>query len=372
MASPALQRRIRDAVEAGNGSMKYAGNHGRFIQSGNGRIRLMAADGEATPAGRFYYGTLLGLPVPTLYAYESPLIHDKYVEGFDGSRVLVRRKNAEGIWEPTAAGRNYFRYARDEIEVQVPVVALRRNNSLPLHWGRYAALPDRFTVGYLRSPPNQVAYRRLANQDQQDAFVKEAARRWMQENCERIMVDGQERLVVYQDSTPWFLADGPWLLNRRRTMFRDNGRPTTETILNRPLQGRVVLDGCWRPWDLHPSCLESTGDCAVRMLEACHIKWAKPSTRAERRTKDSRVPVPVFTREQIEAELDAIFAEMYSADRFPYETGWREEGVTSAMLLRYAEKHKLKAFVHHRERVVSRYVPDGANNLTPILYGGRA
>jgi hypothetical protein len=37
------------------------------------------------------------------------------------------------------------------------------------------------------------------------------------------------------------------------------------------------------------------------------------------------------------------------------------------MLLRYAEKHKLKAFVHHRERVVSRYVPDGADGRTPIL-----
>jgi hypothetical protein len=119
----------------------------------------MAADGEPTPAGHFYYGTLLGLPVPTLYAYESPLIHDKYVEGFDGSRVLVRRKNAAGVWEPTTAGRNYFRYARDEYEVQVPVVALKLNRSLPpdhvlpAWWGRYATLPDAFTVGYLRLAP---------------------------------------------------------------------------------------------------------------------------------------------------------------------------------------------------------------------------
>jgi hypothetical protein len=37
------------------------------------------------------------------------------------------------------------------------------------------------------------------------------------------------------------------------------------------------------------------------------------------------------------------------------------------MLLRYAEKHELKAFVHHRERMVSRYVREGANKCTPIL-----
>jgi hypothetical protein len=230
--------------------------------------------------------------------------------------VLVRRKNAEGIWEPTTAGRNYFRYARDEIEVQVPVATTRRDGTVPQHWGRYNTLPDHFTVGYLRSPPNQLAYRRLATQEQQDAFVREAALRWMQENCERYVIPfpareaGVVRLIVSYDSEPWILVDGPWLLNRRRTMFRDNGRPTTETILNRPLQGRVVLDGCWRPCDLHPSCLESTGDCAVRMLEACHIKWTRPSTRAERRAKDACMPVPVFSREQIEAELDAIVAEM--------------------------------------------------------------
>ena len=114
MASPALQQRIRDAVEGGAASLKYAGrtNHGRYIQSAGSRIRLMAADGEATAAGRYYYGTLLGLPIPTLYSYESPLIHDKYVMGHDNSMILVRRKNAEGLWEPTAAGRNYFRYAR--------------------------------------------------------------------------------------------------------------------------------------------------------------------------------------------------------------------------------------------------------------------
>ncbi len=369
MASPALQRRIRNAVEGGAVSLKYAGrnNHGRYLQSGGSRIRLMAADGEATAAGRYFYGTLQGLPIPALYAYESPLIHDKYVQGFDGSMVLVRRKNAEGIWEPTAAGRNYFKYARDEIEVQVPVVTPRPDGKIPAWWGRYGTLPDPFTVGYLRSPPNQAAYRRLATQAQQDAFVRQAVQRWLQEYGTRTIVDGQERLIVLLDSKPWILADGPWLLNRRRTMFRDNGRPTTETILNRPLQGRVVLDGCWRPWDLDPSCLASTGDCAIRMLEACHVKWLMPSRAARRGGNTARVPVPVFQRSQIEAELDKIFAEIHAEGEFPFERGWREEGVTSAMLLRYAEVHGLKAFVHHRERMVARYIPEGADGRTPIL-----
>jgi hypothetical protein len=103
------------------------------------------------------------------------------------------------------------------------------------------------------------------------------------------------------------------------------------------------------------------------MLEACHIKWSMPS-RAERRNgKNSRVPVPVFRRDQVEAELDKIFAEVHRAGEFPYERGRREEGVTSTMLLRYAEKHKLKAFVRHKDKMVERYVPEGANGYTAIL-----
>jgi hypothetical protein len=239
----------------------------------------------------------------------------------------------------------------------VPVVALRRNNSVPDWWGRYATLPE---------PPNQIAYRQLATEAQQNAFVRQAAEQWVQANARRIQIDGREYLIIFQDSTPWLLANGPWLLNRRRTMFRDNGRPTTETILNRPLQGLAIPDGCWRPWDLDPRCLESTGDCAVRMLEACHIKWMKPS-REERRVKDTRVRVPVFSREEIAAELDSIFGELHKVGEFPFETGWREEGVTSAMLLRYAEKHKLKAFVHHKDKLVERFAPEGANFYTGIL-----
>jgi hypothetical protein len=157
------------------------------------------------------------------------------------------------------------------------------------------------------------------------------------------------------------------LLNRRRTTFRDNGRPTTETILNRPLQGAVLLDGCWRPWDLDPRSLESTGDCAVRMLEMWHVKWAMPSGAERRKGNNSRVAVHVFRRCEVEAELDRIFAEVHREGEFPFEKGWCEEGVTSNMHLHYAEKHRLKAFVHHRDRLAIRFVPESANNLTPIL-----
>jgi hypothetical protein len=143
-------------------------------------------------------------------------------------------------------------------------------------------------------------------------------------------------------------------------MFRDNGRPTTETILNRPLQGRVVLDGCWRPWDLDPSCLASTGDCAVRMLEASHVKWVMPSRAARRGGNTARVPVPVFQRSQIEAELDKIFAELHAEGEFPFESGWREEGVTSVMLLAYAKRHGLKAFVHSAGGFIAKYIPETA------------
>jgi hypothetical protein len=46
------------------------------------------------------------------------LIDGKWVESFGGGRVLVRRKMADGTWQPTRAGEHYFRHTRDEWVVQ--------------------------------------------------------------------------------------------------------------------------------------------------------------------------------------------------------------------------------------------------------------
>ena len=72
-------------------------------------------------AGKVYYG-LLGIPVPKLYSYETPLINDQWVTGFSGRKVLVRRRLADGSWRMRKQGEAYFVANRDEVVVTVPTV----------------------------------------------------------------------------------------------------------------------------------------------------------------------------------------------------------------------------------------------------------
>ena len=48
--------------------------------------------------------------MPRLYAYEQPLLNDKWVMAFDGTRVKVRERNSDGSWRITKNGEDYFRY----------------------------------------------------------------------------------------------------------------------------------------------------------------------------------------------------------------------------------------------------------------------
>ena len=92
-------------------------------------MTLLLPSGEATPAGKFYYETVLKQELPTLYAYESPLLTDKWVVGFNGKKILVRRRDASGQWAPTKAGLQYFKFARDEHSVSVGAYRMGSNGT---------------------------------------------------------------------------------------------------------------------------------------------------------------------------------------------------------------------------------------------------
>ena len=118
---------IRQAIAAGQESQKYTGSQGRFLVVNGRRRKLIEASGKVTAAGRIYY-EILGIEPPRLYAYEQPLINDKWVMGFDGREILVRRR-VNGAWTITKEGENYFRFNRDEFLMEVPYVVSR-----PFDW----------------------------------------------------------------------------------------------------------------------------------------------------------------------------------------------------------------------------------------------
>ncbi len=56
---------------------------------------------------------------PTVFPYEQPLIGNKWVRAFDGTKKQVQRMTADG-YRPTKLGHEYFKYAKDQFHVEYP------------------------------------------------------------------------------------------------------------------------------------------------------------------------------------------------------------------------------------------------------------
>ena len=82
---------IEQAIADGQESRANKGNQGRYLMVKGSRRKLIEASGKVTEWGRAYY-QILGIEPPRLYGYEQPLIDDKWVMGFSGRKVLVRRR----------------------------------------------------------------------------------------------------------------------------------------------------------------------------------------------------------------------------------------------------------------------------------------
>ena len=98
---------------------------------------LVSTDGTVSDAGRYYYEQL-GIAAPTIFAYEQPLLHGKWVKTFDGGKKQVQRMGDDG-WEPTAVGLQYFKYNRYSFRIEYPVREAR-----PIGKKRKVGQPDRW------------------------------------------------------------------------------------------------------------------------------------------------------------------------------------------------------------------------------------
>ena len=115
-----MQAQLQAAIAAGTRPQRYKTSVAQFIRAPGGRrIKLVGADSQPTAEGRFYYAQL-GVDVPRLYAYEQPLLNDKWVMAFDGTRVKVRERNSDGSWRITKKGEAYFRLNRNQYLPNVP------------------------------------------------------------------------------------------------------------------------------------------------------------------------------------------------------------------------------------------------------------
>ena len=116
-----LRDLLTQAFQAGTQPSKNRTNLGISIIGPQGRKHpLVDGSGRATPAGKIWYEELNQVEVPKLYRYEQPLIDGVAIEAWDGTRIPVRKRNADGSFTILKDGEAYFKYNRSEYIVEMP------------------------------------------------------------------------------------------------------------------------------------------------------------------------------------------------------------------------------------------------------------
>ena len=111
------------------------------------RVLLVESDGTVTQEGRHVYRAM-GVPPPTIYPYEQPLINGKWVTNFPGAPTKNTLVGGRGN-RPTAKGEAYFKYNRDAYYAEFPYRIARpvtnKNFIGPKQWRL-----DRVTFEYIQ------------------------------------------------------------------------------------------------------------------------------------------------------------------------------------------------------------------------------
>lgn len=110
---------------------------------------------------------------------------------------------------------------------------------------------------------------RLASEAARLAYLREGVMCQIKQNAP-VNIVGRQHYTLAQDSaTRWVLGDETrdWTMSAQRTSFHKEGRPTIETILNRPLNGATMIPlGTPYPWDLDKQSGADTRYCSIDMV----------------------------------------------------------------------------------------------------------
>ena len=93
-----MEAKQAEAIQRGTLPQRYRTSVGQYIRvAGGERVSLQGADNRLTAAGRIYW-RLRGTEAPSLYNYDQAFLNDKWVQAYDGSRIKVRERGADGEW----------------------------------------------------------------------------------------------------------------------------------------------------------------------------------------------------------------------------------------------------------------------------------
>ena len=367
--SKATQDSLKAAIASGTPVQRTRTQAYTIKPANRAALTLLNADGTATANGRFYYKTL-ELPLPTAYAYEQELIDDRYVKGWDGTKILVRRRDTEGNWIPTSDGKQYFKMLRDEYQVTVPTGRpVRSGDAFILESLAPMVLSERFfSVPYLRSAKARSKMRSFLTEAEKEEWLKKQAREYLA-SLPKLNIGGTMYSVIFHDSTPVMWTGGDMTFSRQRTRVHANNDATVSTVLNRPLLDFCLPEGTWRPYELHENSFKKfEAGCVVQMIYDSFLIKKKPSGASRRAGVTGFTTTRGATVRDIEDDFDTIFEELgYKNGEYPFEHSWRRCGATPQMVLAYAKKHDLVCHVHFKDKLVASFCPPERGASTPCL-----
>ena len=114
-------RKIDDAVDSGLLARLQKNMNVTLKTLTGGGIKLVSADGTVTPEGLHYYNNA-GVGPPSVFAYEQPLESGRWARGVYRNKKLVQTMGSDLHWHPTQLGLQYFKYNRDSVRVEYPVM----------------------------------------------------------------------------------------------------------------------------------------------------------------------------------------------------------------------------------------------------------
>ena len=205
-------------------------------------------------------------------------------------------------------------------------------------------------------------------------------------------VDGLKRKVQLESTIIW-VWDESQPITFDEQVFRhvfNSDEPIVETILDRPLLGLPYIDQHMYNRDglAKIACMDLTdrGGCVVaQIVELVTKEKVQKVAKAGARRGGTdtrqriRTKVPRFTPQQVAAEFDKIFAELYPGKAvletdvdsglvepqrpYPFEyAGWQEVGVTSKMVALFCERQKIGLTVLYKNTRVFQNDVDTKNN----------
>jgi hypothetical protein len=311
----------------------------------------MDEKGALTPAGEYYYATTAQqVPNKSFDYNQEPERKGNggFVRLLDGGRAVVRTYDAvRNEWRFTKTGQEFFRESVDRYVVTFPVKVMRVEDGVVV-WEKESFLKSTST------PLGKITVPATMPQEQQLVEVKRRAQEYVNSLPNVPGLDGKVFKLVEDYDITMLDPSRPIEYNREHIDIRPNGEAMVSAVLHRPLRGDFLDFGfagvCPEAYQ------DSNGRCVQRQLEAM--------------TKE----------ENLERDMDQIFQELYGMDHEenPYvvetedgsiETqGWRDAGITCAMVHAFAVRRGLPVHVLWNKNKILSYRPETASGSSLCLY----